>query len=99
MAAVESAKTVVAVVNSHVPRVHGDGFVHVSRIDIMLRHDAPLGEYAFRAADASTADAIGRNVAGLIDDGACLQVGIGSLQYVIGHDPPCVMPAHVLWSA
>lgn len=78
LAAVECADTVIAVVNSHVPRAFGDAFIHSSRIDIFVEDDTPLIEEHF-AEPNEVERAIGRNCAALIEDGACLQMGIGAI--------------------
>ena len=44
VAAIAKAKYVVAEVNTHMPRVHGTGWVHVSEVDAIVEHDAPLAE-------------------------------------------------------
>lgn len=77
-AAVQSAKHVVAQVNPNMPRTHGDGLIHVSDIDFAVEshdpiHEVPLAEIS----DAE--ERIGKYCAGLIDDGACLQMGIGAI--------------------
>ncbi len=78
LAAVESAKTVIAQVNRHMPRTHGDGNVHVSRFAALVEVDRPLGEAP--PGPISEVEAhIGRLVAGLIEDGATLQMGIGAI--------------------
>ncbi len=78
-AAVDSAKIVIALINPRMPRTHGDGFVHISRIHAMVWHEADLPEvnYALNSKDATVE--IGKNVASLIEDGATLQVGIGAI--------------------
>lgn len=77
-AAVEMAPIVIAQINPRMPRVHGDGMVHIDRLDAWVEVDAPLPE-----AEPSQLDevdvAIGRHVAGLIEDGATLQTGIGRI--------------------
>ena len=78
LAAVETAKTVIAQINPNMPRVHGDGFVHVSRINHAVVVDAPLPENPPEPL-GETELAIGRNVATLVEDGACLQTGIGAI--------------------
>jgi acyl-CoA hydrolase/GNAT superfamily N-acetyltransferase len=75
-AAAESAGTVVAEVNRRMPRTLGDSFIHVSRIDLFVESDAPLPVHLPAAPDAVALE-IGRNVAGLVDDGSTLQMGIG----------------------
>jgi acyl-CoA hydrolase len=60
------------------PRVHGDGFVHISRVDHYIEVDEPIPEVA-PAILGDVELAIGRNAAGLIEDGATLQMGIGGI--------------------
>lgn len=73
-----SAKRITAEVNRQMPRTLGDSFIHVSKIDAFVEVDADLDE--FRPGPHSEIDlAIGKNVAGLIEDGACLQLGLGSI--------------------
>ena len=78
-AAVDTSQHVIALVNPNMPRTMGDGFVHISKIDAMIWHEAALPEvdYSLNIKDA-TAE-IGRNVASLVEDGATLQVGIGAI--------------------
>ena len=76
--AMSAAKVVVAQVNRHMPRTHGDGIVHVSRFNYLVEHDSMLPEAAARDRTPIT-DAIGKNVAALIEDGATLQMGIGAI--------------------
>lgn len=77
-AAVETADLVLAQVNPQMPRVHGDGLIHISDIDHYVEVDQPLFEHA-RHALSDVEKAVGRNVASLVEDGATLQVGIGSI--------------------
>lgn len=77
-AAVDAADLVVAQINRRMPRVHGDGFIHVSEIDHAVEVDIPLYEPTPRALTPEE-EAIGRHVAGLVPDGACLQMGIGAV--------------------
>jgi acyl-CoA hydrolase len=77
-AAVDCAKTVVAQVNPKMPRTIGDALVHVNDIDFLVEVDEPLPEVP--PPSLTEIDlAIGRHVAELIDDGATLQMGIGSI--------------------
>lgn len=78
MAAIESAKLVIAEVNPRMPVVHGDGFVHVDRLDAWVAVDRPILEVPREPLD-EVAREIGRNVASLIEDGATLQMGIGQI--------------------
>ncbi|MHC4393921.1 MAG: acetyl-CoA hydrolase/transferase family protein [Planctomycetota bacterium] len=77
-AAVEAAHRVVAQINPRMPRVHGDGFVHVDDVDHFIKLDAPIFEHIPKPL-TETERSIGRHVAGLIEDGSTLQMGIGSL--------------------
>jgi len=77
-AAVQTARTVVAQVNPRMPRSHGDGLVHVDDIDLAVEVDEPLPE--FQPPPLTEVErAIGRHVAGLVEDGSTLQVGIGAV--------------------
>ncbi len=78
LAAVETADTVIAVINKHVPRAFGDAMIHVSAIDIFVEQDSPLVE-AHMAVTSDVDLAIGKHCAALIEDGATLQMGIGAI--------------------
>ena len=77
LAAIESARITIAVVNRNVPFAYGD-LVHISQIDYFVEDDTPLETKAF-AEPTDTERLIGKNCAALIDDGACIQMGIGAL--------------------
>jgi acyl-CoA hydrolase len=78
LAAVETADTVIGVINKNIPRAFGDAMIPMSMIDIWCEDNTPL----ITAAPAPPSDievAIGKNAAALIEDGACLQMGIGAI--------------------
>lgn len=77
-AAVETAKIVIAQINTQMPRVHGDGFVHVSEIDYCIEIDEPLLQYHSHPL-SDIERKIGKHVANLIEDGSTLQIGIGTV--------------------
>ena len=77
-ALVKSAKLVIAEVNEEMPFTLGDSLIHESELDILVASNRPLPEFPNRGADASDI-AIGRRVAEFVQDGATLQVGIGSI--------------------
>jgi acyl-CoA hydrolase/GNAT superfamily N-acetyltransferase len=81
-AAIGVAKTVVAEVNPHMPRTHGGSFIHVSAIDHFVASEAPLLELP-RIEPDDVAKRIGMFCAGLVDDGATLQLGIGEIPNAI----------------
>ncbi len=78
LAAVQEADVVIAQVNKYVPRAWGDAMVHTSEIDYFVEHDAPLITHQ-NPQVTETERAIGRHVAELVEDGACLQMGIGGI--------------------
>jgi acyl-CoA hydrolase/GNAT superfamily N-acetyltransferase len=81
-AASEKASLVIAQVNAHMPRVHGDGFIHIEDVDFILPCDEPILEFVSEA-DSATAQEIGKYVSRLIQDGDTLQVGYGSIPNAI----------------
>lgn len=78
LAAMQSASLVIAQVNPNMPRTHGDGFVPFSRFAAAVWCEDPIPEVIPHPPD-ETEMAIGKQVASLIDDGATLQMGIGSI--------------------
>jgi len=83
-AALECASVVIAQVNAHMPRVHGDTFVHIGDIDFLVPHDEPLLEFAPQVPD-EIANQIGAYVARIVNDGDTIQVGYGSMPNAILH--------------
>ncbi|HET9555347.1 MAG TPA: acetyl-CoA hydrolase/transferase C-terminal domain-containing protein [Anaeromyxobacteraceae bacterium] len=77
-AAVQVAKIVIAQVNPHMPRTHGDGIIHEDDVDYFVPVDDPLPELPKTPLNDAE-KAIGRHCAELIDDGDCLQLGIGAI--------------------
>ncbi|KXS15075.1 4-hydroxybutyrate CoA-transferase [Gonapodya prolifera JEL478] len=78
LAACETAPIIVAVINKHMPRTHGQAFIHFDALDYVVYHDSPLPEKKggkLRGVD----NAIGKLIAGLVPDGATLQMGIGGI--------------------
>lgn len=78
LAAIECAEHVIAVVNKNVPRAWGDAMIPTSMIDYFVECDGLLEPAHFTAPD-EIESAIGKNCADLIEDGACLQMGIGAI--------------------
>lgn len=77
--AVDSAKIVIAIVNPKMPRTHGDGMVHVNRIDKMVWHEEELMTIDYGSKVGEEEALIGKHVAELIDDRATIQMGIGTI--------------------
>ncbi len=81
-AAVDTAGFVLAEINPHMPRTHGDSFLHLSEIDRIVPVDDPLPELLHEA-PGPVEEAIGHHVARLVPNGATLQLGIGALPNAI----------------
>ncbi len=78
VAAIAKAKYVVVEVNSHMPRVHGTGWVHVSEIDAIVEHNTPLAELPVPK-DREEDKAMSELISAMIPNGACIQLGIGGI--------------------
>lgn len=84
LTAAKCARYVVAQVNDYMPRTYGDSFIHISDIDAVVESSRPLCELK-KPEVTDMHVAIARNVAGLIEDGAVLQTGVGGI-------PDAVLP-------
>src|SRR5438105_6157600 len=84
LTAAKCAHYVVAQINDQMPRTYGDSFIHVSDIDAVVESSRPLCEMK-KPEITDLHVAIAGNVAGLIEDGAVLQTGIGGI-------PDAVLP-------
>ena len=76
--AAQVAKTVVAQVNPNMPRTHGDSFIHVREIDFIVESEQQIIELQ-PPRIGPVEEAIGKHIAGLVEDGSCLQLGIGGI--------------------
>jgi len=77
-AASQSATKIVAEINQQMPRTFGDGQLHLKQIYASIETDRPLFEAKSKPLTELEIQ-IGKNVASLIEDGSCLQLGIGSI--------------------
>ena len=78
LAAIKSAKHVIAQINPQMPRVHGEGIIHVSELDTFVEVDTAIPE-VFLPAPTAIENTIGDYVAELIEDKSTLQMGIGNI--------------------
>ncbi len=78
MAAVRMAKKVIAEVNPRMPRTLGDSFVHLSKIHKVVEVEHDLAELD-RHEITEECLAVAKNIASIVDDGDCLQMGIGGI--------------------
>ena len=78
-AAVEASKKVIAQVNPNMPKVHGDTFIHFNEFDAAVWREDALPEKSYADCFTEATDKIGNIIAGLVEDGATLQLGIGTI--------------------
>ncbi|MBK6754726.1 MAG: acetyl-CoA hydrolase/transferase family protein [Flavobacteriales bacterium] len=78
-AAVRNARVVIAQINARMPRTHGEGQVHIDRLNAFVEVDEPLPEVDYAGRIGEREHRIGEHCAGLIEDGATLQLGIGAI--------------------
>lgn len=78
LAACQMARKIIAHINPLMPRTHGDGFIHYHKLAAVYEQSVPLPQHPLAASDA-TSMAIGQHVAKLVQDGDCLQMGIGAI--------------------
>jgi acetyl-CoA hydrolase len=84
-AAAQSAKVVIAEVNPNMPRTLGDAFIHISKISHVVPvsyelPETPMGELT------ETSRRIAHHIAGIIPNGATLQMGIGGIPDAVLHE-------------
>ena len=77
--AAKSASHVIAQVNPSMPSTRGDSCLHVTDIDAFVIQEEPLLEWRSPPEESEEIRIIGRHVAALVDDGATIQIGYGSI--------------------
>jgi len=80
--AVEKASVVITQINSNMPRVHGNGFIHVRDVSFIIPYDEPLLNY-HAGLDTDAIQNIARHVSRLVEDGDTIQVGYGTIPNAI----------------
>ncbi len=78
LAAAQTAKKLIAEINPNMPRTMGDGIIHISRFDKVTEVDYPLPSH-LTPEPTEIENKIGENIAGLVEDGGTLQMGIGAI--------------------
>ena len=78
LTAARHARHVIAQVNDRMPRTCGNNFLHIREIDAFVECSVPLPQI-ISAPPTPEQSAIARLVAPLIEDGSCLQTGIGGI--------------------
>ena len=77
-AAADSATMLLAEINLRMPRTHGNAFVPFDKVKAFTVTDRPLLEHHVEP-EGPVEAAIGKLVAGLVEDGSTLQAGIGGI--------------------
>lgn len=83
--AIETARKVIAQINPNVPRTHGDGIIHINKIDFAVEIETPIYTASIGAPSEVEAT-IGKNIANMVEDGATLQMGIGNIPNAVLHN-------------
>ena len=86
-AGMTNSRMIIAQVNPRMPRTWGDSFVHVDEIDYFVLHEEPIVESLPALTKYNVvARRIGHYVSQLVDDGATLQIGFGTLpNFILQH--------------
>ena len=80
--AMENASLVIAEINPNIPRTHGDSFVNVFDLDVLVPTDHPVLEIEPEAPDEDTRR-IGQFIAALVDDESTVEFGIGAIPQAV----------------
>jgi acyl-CoA hydrolase len=78
LAAIDNAKHVIAQINPNMPRLHGEGIIHISELNTLVECNEPIHEHLM-CEPTDIEIKIGNYVAELIEDKSTLQMGIGSI--------------------
>lgn len=78
LAAAQEAKVLIAEINPNMPRTMGDGNIHISAFDKVVKVNYPLPNLVIPP-PSEIETKIGQHIAGLVDNGATLQMGIGAI--------------------
>ena len=82
---VKPAETIIVEVNRHAPRLNSDDFkIHVSDVDLIIENDFPI----FELPEIPIMDEerkIAQYIADFVDDGSCIQIGLGGLANAVGY--------------
>jgi itaconate CoA-transferase len=74
-----AARHLIVEVNENMPRVYGSlAALHVSEVEAIVENHVPLPELPVRKTGPED-EAIGKMIAEMVPDGACLQMGVGAL--------------------
>src|SRR6202050_4286590 len=78
-----AARHLIVEVNEHMPRCYGSlAQLHVSEVEAIVENNVPLPELPVNKSGPEDAT-IGRMIAEMVPDGACLQMGVGALPNLV----------------
>lgn len=77
-AAIDTARVILAQVNEQMPRTHGDGLIHISKIDRFTEVNEPIHTHIL-SEPTKIEKRIGEHIASLVKNGSTLQMGIGAI--------------------
>lgn len=77
-AAARACRRLIVEVNPRMPRTMGDTTLHISEVDAIVEHEAPLLEAPDAPLEPEAA-VIGETVADMVRDGATIQMGVGAI--------------------
>lgn len=83
-AKVSNPRSIIVEVNEHMPRTYGNNQLHISEVTAVIENHIPL----FELPDIPITDRdekIGRFIADMIEDGSCIQIGIGGMPNAIAN--------------
>lgn len=80
---IRGADLVIAEVNDQMPMVYGDNWLPISDFDLFVENSTPIPEFKRKGEPTDIENAIAENVASMIRDGDCIQMGIGTLPEAI----------------
>jgi len=80
-AAIAKARIVIAEVNPAMPRSMGDSTLHISRIHHLVPVSTPVTEFQRVPVQTDDVQRIARYIAGIIEDGSTLQIGLGQVAH------------------
>ncbi len=78
LAAAQTARYLIAEINPNMPKTRGDSDIHISKFRKVVEVDYPLPELKIPAPN-EVERRIGEHIAGLVEDGSTLQMGIGAI--------------------
>ncbi|AJC22570.1 acetyl-CoA hydrolase/transferase family protein [Pandoraea pulmonicola] len=82
LAGIERSKRIVVEVNANLPRSLGTGLVHISQVDAVIEHASDL-QYAASRVAGEVERKIAGHILPMIEDGACVQFGVGGVPDII----------------